>query len=143
MLGLDYEIHYKKGKENLVADALSRRGYEDDEGDREGAVNTISVAKPSWLMEAIDSYKGDEKATELLRALAMQPDSYSDYSLKGGILRYKGRIYIGAVGELRKKLIACFHESPIGGHSGNLGTYHRLKEHFFWPGMKKDTEEWV
>lgn len=30
------------------------------------------------------------------------------------------------------------HQSPIGGHSGQQVTYHRLKQMFYWKGLKKD-----
>jgi hypothetical protein len=31
----------------------------------------------------------------------------------------------------------------LGGHSGNQGTYSRIKKHFFWTGLKQDTENFV
>ena len=47
MLGYDFEIVYKKGKKNVVADALSRK----DE-DLEALLCTISINQTDWINEA-------------------------------------------------------------------------------------------
>ncbi len=36
-----------------------------------------------------------------------------------------------------------FHNSALGGHSGVLHTYQRIKGHFYWLGMKKQIEEFI
>jgi hypothetical protein len=43
LFGYDYEAIYKKGKDNVVADALSRK-YEE-----EGSIFSISFIIPDWL----------------------------------------------------------------------------------------------
>jgi hypothetical protein len=43
LFGYDYEIIYKKGKDNVVADALSQK-YED-----EGSLFSLSFIVPDWL----------------------------------------------------------------------------------------------
>ena len=35
------------------------------------------------------------------------------------------------------------HASPLGGHSGFLITYHRVKKYFFWDGLKSDIQNFV
>jgi len=42
LMGLDFTIQYQKGKENIVADALSRR-------DKVGNCQAISVVLPAWI----------------------------------------------------------------------------------------------
>ena len=56
MLGYDFEIIYKKGKQNVVIDALSRK-YEDVEA----FLYAISIIQPDWIAEAMDEWKNDEK----------------------------------------------------------------------------------
>jgi len=46
MLGYDYEIVYKKGQDNNVADALSRQFEE------ESTLLAISLPIPEWIEEA-------------------------------------------------------------------------------------------
>ena len=121
-----------------MADALSRRSYEED-----SSTHSISVMKLAWLSEVLESYQGDNAVTKLAEGLTIIPDSLPNYFFTGGLLRYKGRVYIGSSGGLRQKLIACFHDSHLGRHSGNLGTYQRLKGSFFWPRMKREVEKWV
>jgi hypothetical protein len=36
-----------------------------------------------------------------------------------------------------------FHTSPVGGHSGFLKTYHRVKKEFFWDGLKNDVQRFI
>lgn len=40
-------------------------------------------------------------------------------------------------------MIAEFHSSPIGGHSGYLRTYKRLASIVYWEGLKRDVQEFV
>ena len=61
MLGYDFEIIYKKGKQNVVADALSRK----DE-DVEALLCAISIIQPDWINEAREEWKNDEEVWELI-----------------------------------------------------------------------------
>ena len=48
-VGYDFEIIYKKGKLNVVADALSRKNEE-----VEAFLCVISIIQPDWITEARD-----------------------------------------------------------------------------------------
>jgi len=64
MLGYDYEIIYKKGKQNVVADALSRK----DE-DVEAFLCAISISQPDWMNEERDEWKNDKEVWELIQKI--------------------------------------------------------------------------
>ena len=52
MLGYDFEIIYKKGRQNVVANALSRK-----DGDVEALLYAISIIQPDWIAEARDEWE--------------------------------------------------------------------------------------
>ena len=64
MLGYDFEIIYKKGKQNVVADALSRK----DE-DVEALFCVISIIQLDWINEVTDEQKNDEEVWPLIQKL--------------------------------------------------------------------------
>jgi hypothetical protein len=137
----DFSIQYKKGSENSVANALSRK-YQPQEHKEEtdlpdNTCHTLSVAIPSWTKEITNSYLGDPECTQLLQELVVDPNSHANYTVHSGVLRYKGRIYIGNSSDLKHKIFASFHSSVFGGHSGIRVTYQKLKHAFFWPKMKQ------
>ena len=72
MLGYDFEIIYKKGKQNVVVDALSRK----DE-DVEALLCAFSIIQPDWINEASEEWKNDEEVWALIRKL-QQDSSTSD-----------------------------------------------------------------
>ena len=59
ILGYDFEIVYKKRKQNVVADALWRK----DEY-VEAFLYAISIIQPNWIIEARDEWKNDEKCVD-------------------------------------------------------------------------------
>jgi hypothetical protein len=56
IFGYDYEIIYKKGKENVVADALYQK-YED-----EGSLFSLSFIVPDWLQVVHQEWLQDPKS---------------------------------------------------------------------------------
>ena len=63
-LGYDFKIIYKKGKLNVVADALSRKNEE-----VEALLCAISIIQPDWITEARDEWKRDEEVWTLIQNL--------------------------------------------------------------------------
>jgi hypothetical protein len=123
MMGLQFQIVYKKGVENVVADALSRVSYL-------MALSQASEVQPLWVQEVLNSYETDMEAQELKTQLLIQSPNEQGYSLHQGIIRRNGVIWIGDNSALRTKLITALHDSAIGGHSGVHATYHRVKKCF-------------
>jgi transposase InsO family protein len=133
LLGFDYTIQYKKGSENRVADALSRR--EEDVGFK-AECNAVTELIPTWIEELKGSYENDEWAQQILR----EDDRLGEGHIAKhqGVIRVKGRLYVGQSHGWRCKIITWMHDSHVGGHSGMLGTYQRAKRMFYWKKMKED-----
>jgi hypothetical protein len=88
LLGLRYRIVYKPGRENGVADALSRRAGELE-------IATITVSEPLWLQKVLSSYQTDASVQQMLQRLTEQGDSVIDFSLQDGLLCCGHRIWVG------------------------------------------------
>jgi hypothetical protein len=138
ILGYDFEIVYKKGKQNVVADALSRK----DE-DVEAFLCAISINQPDWIIEARDEWKNDEKVWTLIQRLQQDSSESNTFTWKNDSLWYKDRLYLCKNSQLKQKVLLELHTSPVGGHSGFLKTYHRVKKVFFWDGLKTDVQRFV
>lgn len=136
LMGLQFKVVYRRGKENCAADALSRVSHL-------FALQAVSTVQPLWIQEVLNSYMTDSSAQKLLTALAVHSPDENSFSLHQGIIYHKGKVWIAQNAALHTKLIATFHSTPIGGHSGIAATYYRLKHLFWWKGMKVDVENFV
>jgi hypothetical protein len=136
LVGLQFKFQYRRGAENGAADALSRVGHL-------LSVNALSLCQPGWVQEVANSYETDSEAQELLVRLAIQSPDENGFKLHQGLIRVRGKLWIGANSALRTKLISALHNSAVGGHSGATATYHRPKKLFSWRGLKSAVEDFV
>lgn len=81
LLGFDYTVVYKKGKENYAADALSRL-HEDSE-----LSTMVHYAKPLWKGELAASQINENVVQQIMTALLIDPQNKPDYSLVDEILK--------------------------------------------------------
>ena len=134
-------VEYKKGCENKVVDALSRRSDFACEASVSLAVSAshpslffISFLCPSWIEELKDSYNHNPK----LQQLKSGSNYPRFFSLHNDLILYKGKVFLGTQCSLKSTILHLVHDSPLGGHSGFLKSFHRLKQDFFWVGMRSD-----
>ena len=135
-MGLDFSIEYKRGKENLVADALSRVGHN-------SSIAAILHFSSHLMTKAIESWKADSKLQKLVDKIRLTQQPHMHFTFDGTLSKRKGKVVIRDQQDLRNKILSHFHDSPIGGHSGTELTYRRIKEQFYWKGLQREVKKWI
>eukprot|EP01018_Ginkgo_biloba_P024719 Gb_03960 [translate_table: standard] len=126
------KLIYRVGKKNVVEDALSRISQ----------VSSISLDEGTLRKEIADAQKVDKWYQEVLQAVE-NGEYVSNMSVEDGILWYNNRIVVPEIVELKYKILFELHDIPMAGHLGFLKTYQRVKQSFYWDGLKKDTKQFV
>ena len=133
----NFEVKYVQGKENKVADALSRRCHE-----LSSLTLTVDLKEKILQNLIIDPWFLDVKS--VVDSGSTLEGRYEGYSINsGGLLIFRGRTYIPEVDELRNLVLFEAHKGPYSTHPGVKKMNADLKQHYYWPGMKRDIADFV
>jgi hypothetical protein len=120
-----YVIRYKQGKENIVADALSRRYV----------LLTSMSAKLLGFEYVKDMYADDADFSDVYKAC--DKTAFGKFYKHDGYLFKESKLCVPSC-SMRELLVREAHGGGLMGHFGVKKTLDILHEHFFWPKMKKD-----
>ncbi|CAH9146476.1 unnamed protein product [Cuscuta epithymum] len=128
LLGYDYEIQYRSGASNRVADALSR--YPTD------VSPTLSVIS-STTADIWNQIAEEQARLPYFQSLRIKMDGNTPthFTVHQGLVRFKNRIALSPDSTIIPTLLFEYHSTPVGGHSGVLRTFKRLSQVFYWPNM--------
>nr|GEV90017.1 hypothetical protein [Tanacetum cinerariifolium] len=118
-----YQLEYKPGKANVVADALSHKAEFAD------------ITQAQFLLQ--DRIKeGLEHDPSSKKIIALAKDERTRrFWLKGDMLFTKGdRLYVPKWGDLRRAILKECHDSKWAGHPRLRGTAKKIKK---WPDAKR------
>ena len=62
---------------------------------------------------------------------------------ENGVVKFRGRVCVPDVPELKKMIFDEGHKSGLSIHPGLVKMYQDLKKLFWWPKMKKEIAEYV
>uniref|UniRef100_A0A2N9HAC2 Integrase catalytic domain-containing protein n=1 Tax=Fagus sylvatica TaxID=28930 RepID=A0A2N9HAC2_FAGSY len=135
LMGFDFSIEYKRGSENKVADALSRR----TEGPNEEQLMAFSSPVPHW----VDAIQEEQQVRSQLQQLIQRVQSgeaVGPWEVRDGLLLFKDRIYVDTDSPLKQDIINQFHASS---HEGFHKTFQRVRSNFYWLKMREDIKTFI
>lgn len=136
----NFEIEHRRGKDNVVPDALSRCTPVD------ALINTPTSATAAPPTE-------DTWYQKVFTGCQESPINYPNYKVEGGALfRYmKSKNCLTSEfewkevipKERREQILTTCHAEPTAGHFGVFKTYKRLILQYYWPKMHADVVNFI
>jgi hypothetical protein len=135
----EFETKHIKGKENRVADALSR------------SMRTIHLAAVSTCETDVknrvkEAQETDPSVRDVTLYLQKEPtgEKYEGYqTTEGGLLTYRYSLYIPNCDDLKRFIMDELHKRPYIGHPGYQKMIIATQKQFYWPGLKKDVAKYL
>ncbi|KAK8663978.1 hypothetical protein V6N13_083783 [Hibiscus sabdariffa] len=136
----DFGFEHKAGRENKVADALSRRA--DLVALRKLAPMSASRVTNNIRELIAENLQKDSQAAAIME-LAKKGQTKT-FWLENGLLMTKGpRMFVPQAGDLRQKLLRECHDTPWAGHQGWRRTFVLLEQGYYWPHMRQDVMDYT
>ncbi|KAK2389947.1 hypothetical protein P8452_27647 [Trifolium repens] len=158
----DFELSYHPGKANVVEDALSRKTLHMSSlmvkelelieefrdlslvcGMTPKSVKLGMLKLTNHFLESIEEHqKKDVKLME--KFTLVKEGKENNFKMdESGVIRFRGRVCVPDVPELKKMIMDEGHRSGLSIHPGVTKMYQDLKKLFWWPGMKRQISEFV
>ena len=141
-----FSLRHRPGRENKVADALSRRQHSLQISQ---AIITGFDSMPLLYKECPDfqsvwEYAALPEARQhgTPTAPAQTPTPQSDYRRESGFLFFRDRLSIPA-GSTRDFLIWELHGGGLAGHFGITKTLQAVEARYFWPHLRRDVRRLI
>ena len=154
-LAYDVQVKYLRGKDNLLADPLSRVYLPYKVGQEEfEVVNAVShLALADEQIAEMRRMTAQDETLQLLKRTILDgwPDHKSQvqpavtlyFGVRDELTVTDGLVFRGervvVPKAMRKRVKADLHT----GHNGVDGTLRRAREYVYWPNMTKDISEWI
>jgi hypothetical protein len=124
MMGLQFKVVYRKGKENVPTNALSRMAHL-------MSLQAISAAQPDWIQEVLNAYVTDNQAQKLLAQLVVHSVNTKNWYRKETDLwaefgketpfgrRFSSKhsvkmLVVGSVPSFGRRAVLCLEEEAFG-----------------------------
>lgn len=145
----DYQIEYRKGEDNVCADALSRLPIEGKPQDIETEIRFLNVDKIKTIIsyKTLKSESNKDKEITLVKSymvnswpekvsgdIAMYKQRKEELSVEDDILLWFGRVVVPKV--LRQSVLKLLH----CGHPGINNMRSIARYYVWWPNLDKDVE---
>ena len=162
----DYSLHHRPGSSMGEPDALSRRS---DHGMHEPDNRGIVLLDPSVfsihalratlvrggevdvlrdIREVLETGGTTEEAvTKAAKALREDKSRgqvrKSEWGENDGLLTFGGRIYVPDANDLRRRIMAQYHDSQVAGHPGRMKTLELISRDYWWPQMARHVGQYT
>ncbi|GAA5845583.1 hypothetical protein JCM11251_003669 [Rhodosporidiobolus azoricus] len=128
----DYELSYIPGKQNAVADSMSRFSFPKDDGVvAVCGISAVSLSR-NFVKELSSSYAEDPFCSQVINNLSSSPA----FKMQDDLLYFEEtRLVVPDVKTVKETLLHDAHDAL--GHFGPKKTLASLSASFYWPGMSK------
>ncbi len=149
----DFEIIYRPGSTNVVADALSRRAdHESTSTPSEVVQVSTTTATPvnvnhdstTLLDQLKQSYQLDEQCQSILQQSNQQDNEHSEWNVIDGLIYNRRKQLLVPNNEpLRTRIIYEQHDEPTASHRSMVKTVELIQRHFYWKNMHETISNYI
>ncbi|KAF8112869.1 hypothetical protein N665_0059s0007 [Sinapis alba] len=142
LLGYDFEIVYKAGVDNKVADSLSRILWSKEQDNTEW-LGAITVNTTLQMQDIFDEVDKDKALQKRVYEMTVGNDHKPGYTMVGGRMFYMRRLVLSRESSHIPLILKLYHYGVMGGHSRVLKTIMRIQLMFHWVHLKEDVRKYV
>lgn len=154
----DLDVRYKPGKQNGLADFLSRYVPSEEDKLDDVVANNIGTLNSLVEIDLVAKQREDDDLKSVIDKLSIPNPRCKEYLklvqkyiIRDGLLlrkvkveRIDKHVIVLVPTELQSTLLKEFHDSPMeGGHLNEVKTLHKLRERFYWKNMPKDVHQHI
>jgi hypothetical protein len=137
----DFELVYRKGKDHVIPDMLSR-SVPISVDSAAPAVENFSDTTDRWYANLVDQ-------------VVRFPDKFPSFRVENGALLQYSKCKIPELcdeadswkkvvaKDYRSEILKRFHDVPASGHVGIYKTFWKIHNLYFWPRMRADVVRYV
>ena len=125
-----------------MGNLIALRGLNADiQMSQRGALIATLKIRPVLRQRVQELQSTDPALTKIIEQIRQGADT--PFSMPDGVLMMGNRLCVPDVDGLRREILDEAHNAPYAMHPGTTKMYNTLRQHYWWPGLKKNVADFV